>query len=166
MHLSAANAVEGGFGFNEVSHFLIGVIVDWIFLSKNSWYVASERTILHELLVVLKVHFICGDKEQLRFRLGFVLCGAGCTLQKGQLKMLPSTSFRQHFQQICLWLQGGIIQISLSSQHNRQGVNIANYNNRSQWYNYKYITKQKIQRGSTDTCTHQYTLWLKNSIWH
>jgi len=29
------------------------------------------------------------------------------TLQKGQLKILPSTNFKQHFQHISRWLQGG-----------------------------------------------------------
>ena len=32
------------------------------------------------------------------------------TLQKGQLNILPSISFKQHFQQICLWLQGGKVK--------------------------------------------------------
>ncbi len=40
----------------------------------------------------------------------FVLDDGRVTLQKGQMKMLPSTSLRQHFQQTSLWLQGGRIQ--------------------------------------------------------
>lgn len=85
-------------------------------------YIASVGVLLHKSLKIVAFHLLSGDEEELRLGLGFVLNVFGGTLQKGQLKMLPSTSLRQHFQQIWVWLQGGRVQYWLSSQQTKQVV--------------------------------------------
>jgi hypothetical protein len=73
--------------------------------------VAAEGVVLHDGLEIFLLHFFGGHEEELGFDLWFALDRGRATLQKGQLKMLPSTSLRQHFQQTSVWLQGGNIQI-------------------------------------------------------
>jgi hypothetical protein len=62
-------------------------------------YVAAKGVVVHDGVIVLLEHFFGGDEQELGFMFGSMLGIIGGTLQKGQLKVRPSISLRQHFQQ-------------------------------------------------------------------
>ena len=98
--IHAESTIKRCWFFNKISNIFIGIILIW-------FCCRFVRISFKYLLECIFFHLFFIYEQYCRGALRWSLNINTCTLQYGQVKVLPSIRVAQHFQHIYLWLQGG-----------------------------------------------------------